>query len=459
MNGFIKKKSDTNNQNEIKTKSTSMSLLSDTSNSKNNKNIRKHESILASTISKANTKKSKLSGLNNNFAQASSKYPPLSTLSALNKNTPKENSFFTTNSTSQKINENSSNLFTTINTHSPNYLNSGNNSPTQITTISTANNTNIGSTNNYLNNNFYQNNASQYSSNLKNFENSCFLQNNEAINGIHNFYYQQQNQTSSTSPYINNGYNNQHAYQPNYQLQLQQHNNYQYQPYYYYPTPESSPDVQFQILNDAAALTAAATHHFLASNSNLNSTQHQASYNLTTNTQVSNFPGNHAPSLHFQTSYKKASQFSSPSTSSSSSSPSSSVSSISLNTAHNQFELTNNRITSSLKPNLNLTDSNQINNDSNSNNMNFESLNNYNYSCNTQSCYEKQNNNENPACIAPPNISAEQSNIVLSRSNEELLSSKNSLERLTYSFTDSSNNIMNTSHYITSKDAVNLKID
>jgi hypothetical protein len=437
-----------------------MSLLSGTSNSTNNKIIRKNESILASTISKANTKKSKLSSsLNNNFAQASSKYPPLSTLSELNKNTPKENSFFTTYSTSQKINENSNNLLTTNNTHSPTCLNSGNNSPSQTTSVSMANNPNNGSSNNYLNNNFYQNNAIQYSSNLKNFENNCFLQNNEAINGLHNFYYQQQNQTSSTSPYITNGYNNQHAYQPNYQLQIQQNNNYQYQPYYYYPTPESSPDVQFQILNDAAALTAAATHHFLASSSNLNSSQYQASYNLTSNnvTQVSNIPGNHA---HFQTSYKKASQFSSPSTSSSSSSPSSSVSSISLNTAHSQFELTNNRITSSLKPNVNLTDSNQISNDSNSNNMNYTSLNNYNYSCNTQSSYEKLNKNENLTCIAPHNISADiQSNIVLSRSNEELLSSKNSLERLTYNFTDSSNNIMNTSHYLSSKEATNLKSD
>jgi len=53
------------------------------------------------------------------------------------------------------------------------------------------------------------------------------------------------------------------------------------QQYYYYPTPESSPDVQFQLLNEAAVLNA-ATQHLLA-----NSTS-QSSFNLLPATNITN---------------------------------------------------------------------------------------------------------------------------------------------------------------------------
>ena len=49
-------------------------------------------------------------------------------------------------------------------------------------------------------------------------------------------------------------------------LQQQSQNFPAQQQYYYYPTPESSPDVPFQLLNDATVLSA-ATQHLIASNS------------------------------------------------------------------------------------------------------------------------------------------------------------------------------------------------
>ena len=79
--------------------------------------------------------------------------------------------------------------------------------------------------------------------------------------------YQQSTDTSyyAQNSLINGQYNYGPAYtqQQTYNMAPQSTGQNQY---YYYPTPESSPDVQFQLLNDAAVLNA-ATQHLFANNS------------------------------------------------------------------------------------------------------------------------------------------------------------------------------------------------
>lgn len=418
--------------------------------------MRKSEST-----SKANNKKSKITvNLNNNynqssFIQTSPKYQPIS-LSILDKNNSKENSFIVS-SVNQNINENTNSNFNSVN--SADYLSASNFSsvpPSSITTQVLHDN-NAPTANSYTNSHFYQSNRIQTSS-VKNFENNFSLQNNDSANNIHNFYYQQQNQSNTTSQLISNGYTNQHIYPQNYQVQLQQQNNQNYQQFYYYPTPESSPDVQFQFLNDAAALTAVATQHFIASNNNLNISQNNPmAYNFTTNncSQFSNFNFNQGSSLNLPSFCKKPANLNSPSTSSNSSSPSSSLSSTSTNCVHNQLELQNNLNNSSLNTTVNLS-SNQ---ESNPINVCYSSLNNYNYTCTNNITYEKTNHHETSTYIPVSNLHSENhNNLNLKESKEDLANSKSHLS-ISNDLDTKPNNIVSNNLFVSIKHPLKFKLD
>ncbi len=452
----MKKKSESNTLNGSQTKSLMLNLAG-TSNSINSKSMRKSEST-----SKANNKKSKITvNLNNNynqssFIQTSPKYQI--SLSILDKNNSKENSFILS-SVNQTINENTDSNFNSLN--SPGYLSASNFSsapPSSITlTTQVLHDNNEPATSSYANSHFYQPNRIQTSS-VKNFENNISAQNNDSSNNIHNFYYQQQNQSNTTSQLISNGYSNQHIYPQNYQVQLQQPNNQNYQQYYYYPTPESSPDVQFQFLNDAAALTAVANQHFITSNNNLNITRNNPmAYNFTTNncSQFSNFNNCQVSNLNLQSFCKKPANLTSPSTSSNSSSPSSSLSSTSTNSVHNQLELPNNLNESSLNNTVNLNSHQE----SNSTNVFYSSLNNYNYTCANNMTYEKTNHHENSTYIPISNLHLEnRNNLHLKESKEDMANPKSHLS-ISNDLATKPNNISSNNLFVSNKPPLKFKLD
>ncbi len=133
---------------------------------------------------------------------------------------------------------------------------------------------------------FYTGTASSFpcSNNVQQQQNQQHLQQDP-----NHIYYQNQgfftpnnyNETYSSGAY--SGQQIQHQQQSMQQHMQQQSHCYpgSQQQYYYYPTPESSPDVQFQLLNEAAVLNA-ATQHLLA-----NSTS-QSSFNLLPATNITN---------------------------------------------------------------------------------------------------------------------------------------------------------------------------
>ena len=114
--------------------------------------------------------------------------------------------------------------------------------------------------------------------------------------------------------YTNNVNYNQQPHQ--FQSNVQSYHGNQQQ-YYYYPTPESSPDVQFQLLNDAVVLNA-ATQHLLTSSNNQNPFIISGTNNSPSNTSavkrvVSNNDTNSAPTILSSTSSNLSSTSPSPS--------------------------------------------------------------------------------------------------------------------------------------------------
>lgn len=232
------------------TKSTMLSATSTSTNSANKSNNKKQDhslptvSTASSSSSKSNSKKSKLNQPSSNSSLSSSSSflnsSPLSSLSSnsisLSNCLAQSTSLLSvsTQKDNQKLDDANIDANSFLSAANGSYFNSQN------------------GTNNYIL-------APNSGSNFTNSYHSNTLQNNSDINHI---YYQHPH--SSFLP------NSQNYSQSHYNQQQHLH---QQQQYYYYPTPESSPDVQFQLLNDAALNSAAinnalnsATQHILATN-------------------------------------------------------------------------------------------------------------------------------------------------------------------------------------------------
>ncbi len=173
---------------------------------------------------------------------------------------------------------------------------------------------------------FYTGTANSFASN--NTNNAQQLQQNQQLQQDPNhIYYQNQGiftPTNYNENYSSGSYSGQQIQQQQSMQQHMQQQNQCYpgsqQQYYYYPTPESSPDVQFQLLNEAAVLSAATQHLLAGSNS-------QTSYNMLPNTnRTNNFNNNNGINIAKQSNNSNDVSVSSSSNASSTSpSPSESV--------------------------------------------------------------------------------------------------------------------------------------
>lgn len=112
------------------------------------------------------------------------------------------------------------------------------------------------------------------------------------VNELNNIYYQHNHQYNQYNQYSQAQYTQQApqvSQAP--QTQAQIYNQTNHSQYYYYPTPESSPDVQFQLLNDAAVLNAATQHLFASANPQTsflaNSTSSSNSFSKRSNSSAS----------------------------------------------------------------------------------------------------------------------------------------------------------------------------
>ena len=138
-------------------------------------------------------------------------------------------------------------------------------------------------------------------------------------NDLSHIYYPTHHSNFLPNGHNYNNYTNNVNYsqqQHQFQSNVQSYHGNQQQ-YYYYPTPESSPDVQFQLLNDAVVLNA-ATQHLLTSSNNQNPFIIGATNNSPSNTNVvkrvvSNSDSNSAPAILSSTSSNLSSTSPSPS--------------------------------------------------------------------------------------------------------------------------------------------------
>ncbi len=162
-------------------------------------------------------------------------------------------------------------------------MNDNYSNPTNIFSNSANANSHLLNNNNYYQHPTFVQNASNYLTQANHYFNNNNTNSNASCD-ISNIYYQQPTTNMIGNTY--NQYNQQNQanlnhiqqQQQQHQLQSQRHQQHPISgQYYYYPTPESSPDVQLQFLNEAAALNAALnnSNSFMLANDNNN-----GAYNL-----------------------------------------------------------------------------------------------------------------------------------------------------------------------------------